>query len=67
MGGLGLRSYVRFGRGYYIVPAQELFTKRYSLKTSLEKEHEVSIPFDYLSKQEMEEERNMDPNLAPEK
>ncbi|CAE7556546.1 unnamed protein product [Symbiodinium necroappetens] len=40
---------------------KELFTKRYSLKTSLEKEHEVSIPFDYLSKQEMEEERNMDP------
>ena len=33
----------------------------------MEREHEVSMPFEFLSKEEMADEHSMSPNLAPEK
>ncbi|CAE7287912.1 unnamed protein product [Symbiodinium microadriaticum] len=43
---------------------KDVFAKRFSLKSSMSKEHEVHIPFEYLSKEEMADERNMQTNRA---
>ena len=43
---------------------QDLFAKKYAISIQREKESEIVVPFEFLSKEEMKTERNMSPRLC---
>ena len=53
-----------FGVGLYMGITQDLFAKKYAISIQREKESEIVVPFEFLSKEEMQTERNMSPRLC---
>ena len=56
---INLQASTYSGPTKFVFSAQEIFAKRYTFTVTKEKETEIEVPFEFLSKEEMANDHNM--------